>query len=647
MDSSADRDEIRALEERVAALERTVSALTGAKVAPPVPPAQPSASPRGAPVLTVPQPPAASAAAPKPVRPARWVPEPLAPRLGPTREPAFDLEQWLGARGLLLVGVVALLAAAGFFLKYAFDRGWVAPGVRVLGAVVLGLAVAVFGERQVVAGMRRFGLALVGAGGGLVFLGIWAAAGPYVLISRPVGIVAITVTAIAVAVRAVHHDAEPLVLWALLGAFMAPLVLRTPVPREQVFLSYVGVVGFAMAAVAKETRWRVAMAAGLMGSLLLGLVLVPHVLHSPLGFLYLTASGVAALYLPPTEWWELRAFFVTVVWIAFVGHAGRNPGVDPYAVSASVVLLLAGWWQHRGSEVLRARRIFASSPAAELAGFLVAPIACAIVVTQAGGAYVTRHPELALGAVSALYLATGWRGRWAAFVGFGWALAVAALSMVFADAAAVGALSAAIVAGAAADRWQDQEAMMPVTFAVIVLVGLAVVAGLLVRPRAGEVAFARDWALAMYAYLGAVVLAATWWMAGPSRPPWAPKLRGAAWAAAGTVLFLGVSIELPRVFSSGGEGSALAGNLATSVWWVVYAGLLVGLGFGRSLPGVRRAGLAVACLAAAKVLLVDLSVLEALYRVAAFFVLALIALAVAYAYNRRAGGRTEAPPTAG
>jgi uncharacterized membrane protein len=51
---------------------------------------------------------------------------------------------------------------------------------------------------------------------------------------------------------------------------------------------------------------------------------------------------------------------------------------------------------------------------------------------------------------------------------------------------------------------------------------------------------------------------------------------------------------------------------------------------------VRTAGLAVAGLAAMKIVFYDLSELEALYRVGSFFVLAIIALAVAYAYNKKA-----------
>jgi len=51
---------------------------------------------------------------------------------------------------------------------------------------------------------------------------------------------------------------------------------------------------------------------------------------------------------------------------------------------------------------------------------------------------------------------------------------------------------------------------------------------------------------------------------------------------------------------------------------------------------IRSAGLLVAGGAGLKIVLYDLSTMEALYRVASFFALALIALAVAYAYNRKA-----------
>jgi len=73
-----------------------------------------------------------------------------------------------------------------------------------------------------------------------------------------------------------------------------------------------------------------------------------------------------------------------------------------------------------------------------------------------------------------------------------------------------------------------------------------------------------------------------------------------------------------------------------SAYWLLYAAALVRIGFWLEQKGVRSAGLGVAGLAILKIALYDLSNLEALYRVGSFFVLALITLAVAYAYSRRA-----------
>jgi uncharacterized membrane protein len=73
-----------------------------------------------------------------------------------------------------------------------------------------------------------------------------------------------------------------------------------------------------------------------------------------------------------------------------------------------------------------------------------------------------------------------------------------------------------------------------------------------------------------------------------------------------------------------------------SAWWLVFAAALVVLGLRRSLRPVRLAGLAVAGLAVLKVLVFDLSSLDALYRVGSVFILGLVSLLLAYLYHRQA-----------
>src|SRR5439155_4165784 len=121
----------------------------------------------------------------------------------------------------------ALLIAAALFLKYAFDRGWISPLLRAIGAVALGIVVAAWGHYRRGGGMRRYGAAMIGAGGGLVYLGLWAAAGPYALMERRVGILLLAATTIAVTYLAIHHAIEGLAIWALGGAYLAPVILAT------------------------------------------------------------------------------------------------------------------------------------------------------------------------------------------------------------------------------------------------------------------------------------------------------------------------------------------------------------------------------------------------------------------------------------
>ncbi len=109
---------------------------------------------------------------------------------------------------------------------------------------------------------------------------------------------------------------------------------------------------------------------------------------------------------------------------------------------------------------------------------------------------------------------------------------------------------------------------------------------------------------------------------------------------AGVLLLLGVTGELGRFFQHAdleGTTAALRTGLAISVWWILFACGLVLLGFRRDLRVVRQAGLFVAAMAAVKILVHDLSSLNALYRVGSVLITGLVSLLLAYLYNRRAG----------
>ena len=218
-----------------------------------------------------------------------------------------------------------------------------------------------------------------------------------------------------------------------------------------------------------------------------------------------------------------------------------------------------------------------------------------------------------------------------------YALVAIAIAMQWHGAPSVMFLSAFALIIVATDQLEGQRGgrvLAP-------LLGIVLLPVVLIRLNTSlrtEPAFLGAWSVALYAYAAGLALAAALWTDQDDAGAESPRGRALLRALCGAALFVGGTRELSAFFAGTNRGGpSLAGDLSISVYWLIFAGTVVALGFLRDSRRMRQVGLAIAGLAAAKIALRDLSRLEALYRVASFFVLSLIALAVAYGYNRRLG----------
>src|SRR4051812_45823381 len=168
------RDRIQVLEHEVVRLRRDVERLTPAAPAPPAAPPVPAAVP---PIV-------AAAREPVPVVPRAAAPAPaVAPAPAMTASAMFvspiadsdDVEAAIGERWLLYAGVVVLLLAVTFFLRYAFDRNWLSPVIRVVLGGVAGMALSAGGMRLASRGYRGYGLIVAGSGVAALYLSAYAA----------------------------------------------------------------------------------------------------------------------------------------------------------------------------------------------------------------------------------------------------------------------------------------------------------------------------------------------------------------------------------------------------------------------------------------------------------------------------------------
>jgi uncharacterized membrane protein len=109
-------------------------------------------------------------------------------------------------------------------------------------------------------------------------------------------------------------------------------------------------------------------------------------------------------------------------------------------------------------------------------------------------------------------------------------------------------------------------------------------------------------------------------------------------AILGLVLMLAyISLEVRRAFHGPvlSTGTTSDGELyAYSAAWLVYAGVLLALGFIRRQALLRYAGLAMLLIVSLKVFLIDMGDLTGLYRVASFLGLGLVLIGIGYIYQR-------------
>ena len=582
---------------------------------------------------------------PPPLELARPTPPPR--RVVPASAVSID-ERWIGQRGLLAVGVVALLMATGYLLKLSFERGWIPPIMRCIGGALLGGIVGAIGWR-LHQRYRTYGAALVGCGAGIIYLSVWAACRLYDVIPPTTGIVGLALVSVALAVIAYAIDVEALGITAALGAFMAPVLLGRNEANANLLLLYLACMAAGLGLVAARRRWRLAMlvvAASYFGVAIAG----ARESAEPWGLLlYGVLGGAVGLYVGLSErWGETRFLAFTGGW-ALLAAASERMGPHWPVFAAGLGLSAPVWWHAlRHPKVLPFRS--GAGPAGgwslgEALYFFTTPVLLGWAVYGLAPDRFDRVPGL-LGLLVAIpYLIAGYVRPRPPFALVGVAAAAIAAQAQWSGTAETWALLGLSLLWAALDHVLDRAdgrwyACLTWAAALNQLMNEALAAR-----TAGDAAFTGSWALALWGMTGvAVALAGGLLKARPDEGE-ARLARSGLRIMAGLLLLFGVTVEIRRYFdleSLSRVRAELASGLAVSAWWMVFAAALVLVGFRRSLKQLRLAGLAVAGLAVAKVVIHDLSSLDALYRVGSVFLLGLVMLSLAYVYYRN--DRSEGTP---
>jgi len=606
------------------------------------------------------RPPAATATGPRPAgeppagrEPPALPATPPLPSAAPRRKPApaRDLEAWIGQNALLVVGVLALVTSVALALKYAFDRGWISPEVRVVAGLAAGLGVGAYGEALLRRGLRRYGAGLVGAGAAIAYAAVWAAAGPFRFVPPAVGIGALLALTVGVFLVSLRHSEEWLAALAAAGAFLAPPLLGRGESPETL-LVYAALVAAAGGAAAARRGWRTAFGVVLAGFYLLLLVAGMADANDLALAACLLAVGTGAVAIARRGGWRALEIAATVLaWASLlIAAAGVEGGVARWllALGPAGLAAIQGGPAIEGRPLDRVLTPGDRSPrraaSLELALLGFAAVAWPLVVSLAFGesargtaawvlvvvglawllpALLRRSPELAVAGLAALAFAP-WRGLIAEFRPAGWAgLALLSVAVTRGPGLSLARASGLALLALAMLPLPDLAASRPLT----------------------DPAFTGTWPS-----VAATVFLATVLAAGPAWTPPDVRVqriggipqRAILWTVAAAILLLSVTTEIETWFRQTGRSSVAAG-FTVSAWWLLFAGALLARGFLRDRKAVRVGGLVVGGLALLKIVFVDLAFLEALYRVGSFALLAGAALLAARAYHQRAQREAAGP----
>jgi uncharacterized membrane protein len=637
-------DRIDRLEQRVAVLESLVRRLAAAA---------PGARATDLPRTDLPATDLPATDLPPPPRPGRPVPVPPAPSVTggpepPPRRPGLTSEQWIGQRVFLAIGVTALLVAAGYLLKLSFERNWITPAMRCVGGLVAGGVTGAIGWR-LHQRYRTYGAALVGAGAGIIYLSVWAASRLYGVLPSSAGIVGLALVSVALAMIAYAIDVEALGATAALGAFFAPVLLGSNRSNADLLLLYLASMAAGLGLVAAERRWRVAMLVVAASYFGVGTIGAADQAAPWAVLIYGVIGGTMGLHVGLREgWWETRLLTFAGGWTLIHAASERLDAPWPVLVAGLILSAPVWWFALRRPQLLplslfppveseRATGSASGWSVGEALYFFTTPLLLGWAVHQLAPERFDQATGLVALIVGLPYLLAGYLRPRPVFALVGAAAMALAATQHWNGSREVWALLGLALIWPALDsrlgrsdgRWYG---LLTLLLALQVLFN-----GALAQRTAADAAFTGPWALSLWGSIAATAgFAAGLWRVDADRED-TRLIRAGLWAAAGTMTLFGVTEEIRRHFelrSLSAESASLASGLAVSAWWLVFAAALVVLGFQRSLKPVRVAGLAVAGLAVAKVVLFDLSTLDALYRVGSVFLLALVALSLAYLYYR-------------
>jgi len=509
-------------------------------------------------------------------------------------------EQALAGTWFNRLGVVAILLALAFFLKWSFDNNLVGNLGRVIIGIVLGLAFLGAGEYFQHRKFAVYGQGFTGGGIAILYLSVFAAFQLYHLVNQPTAFALMILITLAASLLALRYDALAIGILGIVGGFATPFLLSNGSSNLFALFTYAAILDVGVFLVSYFKKWYMFNYLTFLFTFLI------------FTFWYVSEYSKAQMWLALLY---LTIYFVIYLGVSFV----RNVRMGEQTKPLDLVLIFAN-----------AAVYFALSYGVletyyrDFMGFFSALLGLVyILIGNFTYKVNSKDPNLSL-----------------TFLGVAAGFITLAIPLQLADYwISIAWTIEAVILLWISFRFESFKTRL--TGISIMLVGLLYLLGQPFRISGKEVVlFFNNAALAYLAVILLMIVAV--YIFGRSKLDSRDKrLYTGLQITANLMIVILITREINAYFLylSWANGyragySTDARDLTLSVAWGLYASLLTVGGFLRKLSTLRLFGLGFLVVVILKVFLFDLSKLDTPYRILSFVILGVILLAISWLYQR-------------
>lgn len=167
-------------------------------------------------------------------------------------EPIFD---FLKQNILTVIGIFTLVLGIGYFVKYAIDKNWIGEGARAgigLGTGAVILLIGYFLRKN----YSIFSSIITGGGIAVLYFTTTITFREYHLFTQNTAFVITTLITIISIILSYHYKSEILIIFSLLGGFLAPLMISTGQSNYPFLFIYLTLLNIGMLAVVFLKHWK-------------------------------------------------------------------------------------------------------------------------------------------------------------------------------------------------------------------------------------------------------------------------------------------------------------------------------------------------------------------------------------------------------